>query len=158
MVRRERDRVLKRRRRRSPAEAPVDAPVEPAAEHARADLALEQSLELALEAGGMGTWSWDPASGIARWSESMERLCGLEAGTFGGTAEDAIALVHPDERGVVSERVAASIAGDEPIGMRYRVVRPDGGVRWIDNRSRKLPDGTWVGVAIDITEQHQVEE
>src|SRR5687767_882406 len=159
MCGRERDMVLKRRRRRSPVEQRAAPPPESEAEGGPdAPSALEQSLELALEAGGMGSWSWDPATGIAHWAESMERLCGLEPGTFGGSAEDAIGLVHADDRELVSRRIAASIAGDEPMGLQYRIVRPDGTVRWIDNRSRKLPDGTWVGIAIDITEQREVED
>ncbi|MGQ0805900.1 MAG: PAS domain-containing protein, partial [Actinomycetota bacterium] len=150
MVERDREPVLRRRTRRHRRAGP----------HARAvpHGAIEESLALALEAGGMGAWSSDPATGSARWSESMERLAGLEPGTFGGTVEDALALVHPDDREVVLERVARAAGGAAPAGLRYRIVRPDGTIRWIDNRSRRLPDGTLLGIAIDVTEQQEIED
>jgi PAS domain S-box-containing protein len=150
MVGREREPVLRRRRRQHREQAPGGA--------VAARAGIEESLELALETGGMGAWSADPAAGTAQWSESMERLAGLEPGTFGGTIGDAVALVHPEDRGRVSERVARTERGEEPTGLRYRIVRPDGQVRWIDNRSRRLGDGSLIGVAIDVTEQHQIEE
>ncbi|HUF85563.1 MAG TPA: SpoIIE family protein phosphatase, partial [Acidimicrobiia bacterium] len=151
MVGREREPVVKRRRRERGQE-------EDAREATATRALVEESLELALETGGMGAWAADPATGTAQWSESMERLAGLEPGAFGGTIADAVALVHPDDRARVGEQVARTTSGDDPAGLRYRIVRPDGQVRWIDNRSRRLSDGSLIGVAIDVTEQHHVEE
>ncbi|MGI8795547.1 MAG: SpoIIE family protein phosphatase [Acidimicrobiia bacterium] len=147
MVRRDREPVLRRRSRRRRDEDPGGTTG-----------AIEESLELALEAGGMGVWSADPVTGSTEWSESMERLAGLEPGTFGGTIGDAVDLVHPDDRDLVVERVARTESGIEPTGLHYRIVRPDGTVRWIDNRSRRLADGSLLGVAVDVTEQHEIED
>ena len=48
----------------------------------------EQRLRLALRAGGMGSWEWDLVSGDLHWSETLERIHGLEPGTFGGTFDE----------------------------------------------------------------------
>jgi PAS domain S-box-containing protein len=129
-----------------------------AADIARA--ALEPGLEFALEAGRMGVWWWDPRTGVVHWSESMERLFGLAPGMFGGTLEASLDFVYPDDRQTVSERMARALQGSDPEGLEYRIVRADGAVRWIEMRSRHAPDGsgTFVGVAVDVTERREAEE
>ncbi|HEX6311647.1 MAG TPA: SpoIIE family protein phosphatase [Acidimicrobiia bacterium] len=119
---------------------------------------LERALEMALESARIGLWSWDGAARHVRWAPSMERLCGLEPGTFGGTLEEAVGFVHPDDREVVAQRLNAVTSGATPEGLRYRLVRTDGEIRWVDNRSLRLDDGSLIGIAIDITEQRHVEE
>ncbi len=39
----------------------------------------------------------------------------------------------------------------------YRIRRSDGVIRWIETRGRELADGDWIGVSIDVTENHQIE-
>jgi PAS domain S-box-containing protein len=119
---------------------------------------LDRTLESALESARIGLWSWDGTTREVRWAPSMERLCGLPPGSFGGTLDEAVSFVHPDDRELVAERAAAVTEGDAPAGLRYRLVRSDGEVRWVDNRSQRLADGTVIGLAIDVTEQRQVEE
>lgn len=118
----------------------------------------DRALESALESARIGLWAWDIGARRVRWAASMERLCGLEPGTFGGTLEEAQAVVHRDDRAMIGERLAEVQAGAEPAGLRYRIVRPDGEVRWVDNRSKRLDDGTLIGIAIDVTEQREVED
>jgi PAS domain S-box-containing protein len=119
---------------------------------------LEPALETAMESARIGLWSWDRAKRRVWWAPSMERLCGLAPGTFGGTLEDAVGFVHPDDRPLVAERISAVAQGAAPAGIRYRLVRTDGDVCWVDNRSLRLDDGLLIGIAIDITEQREVEE
>ncbi|MGH9027892.1 MAG: PAS domain-containing protein, partial [Acidimicrobiia bacterium] len=57
----------------------------------------EERLTFALEAGQMGEWSFSVERGRIEWSPAMERLCGLEAGSFDGTLEAALATVHPED-------------------------------------------------------------
>lgn len=111
---------------------------------------------LTLDAAGIGTWTWDVGSGAVRWSTAQERIYGLAAGSFPGTYDAFTAPIHPDDR----ERVLAAIAeGLDRLTeghLAYRVVRPDGTVRWLDQFSRVLldPDGRARGVSgvtIDVT-------
>jgi PAS domain S-box-containing protein len=118
----------------------------------------EHALEAALESARIGVWSWDGESRRVRWAASMERLCGLEPGTFGGTLEEAVGFVHADDRDLVAERLTAVTRDAAPTGLRYRLVRADGDVRWVDNRSVRLDDGSLIGIAIDVTEQREVED
>ena len=74
---------------------------EPAHELFEAERALRESeerLRLSLEAGRMGAWEWMIGEGRVRWSETLERLHGLEPGTFAGTFEAYQADIHPQDR------------------------------------------------------------
>jgi PAS domain S-box-containing protein len=122
------------------------------------DLVLR--MQLALEASGLGTWSWDAESGRVEWDATLERVYGLEPGTFPGTYEAYMALLHPDDRASSAAQIQRSmeVGGDHRI--QHRAIRPNGEVRWIEGWGRvvKDPDGTakgLVGVATDVTEQVQ---
>jgi PAS domain S-box-containing protein len=47
--------------------------------------------------------------------------------------EDALALVHPDDRAVLSERIADHLAGKSvPVTDEFRLLRKDATVRWVE--------------------------
>ena len=59
---------------------------------------IEFRLALALEAAQLGTWTWDMAAGTTTWDVRLEELHGLPPGGFGGTFEDWLASLHPEDR------------------------------------------------------------
>ena len=79
------------------------------------------------------------------WSSELERIHGLEPGTFEGTFEAYRRDVHPGD----SERLAAAItavleAPDVHYDIEYRIVRTDGTLRWLvdhgtGNRRQQRP-------------------
>jgi PAS domain S-box-containing protein len=116
-----------------------------------------EQLRLALEAGEMGTWEWRIGDGHVTWSEALERMHGLQPGTFGGTFADYKRDVHPDDLAMVYDAVSRTLAGEEH-RLRYRIIRPDGAVRWLDARGTLLRDAaglphTLVGICSDITDR-----
>ena len=122
----------------------------------------EHRLRLALEAGQMGWWEWDLASDAIHWSESLELLNGLEPGSFGGTFTDFLATIHPDERDGVAATTDAALADHGRSEISYRIVRPDGAVRWVEDLGKVLHDAggrpiKMVGVERDITERKRAE-
>lgn len=71
--------------------------------------------------------------------------------------------IHPDDRQGVAAAVSDIEAGrlTEPRSLRYRIVTPDGGVRWIADRAYPVADGDGelshvVGVAEDITREMEL--
>ncbi len=123
---------------------------------------LAERLQLALGAGRMGTWSWDLASGRVSWDPAMEVLYGLEPGTFGGTIEDYLALIHPDDRQQVANGALASADTANPLTHEHRVVWPDGTEHWIEGRGNAIRDERGdivglVGVGIDIDDRKRLE-
>jgi hypothetical protein len=123
----------------------------------------EMKLRLALDAARMGTWDWDIQGGRVIWSSGHEALWGYAPGTFPGTYEGYESRIHPDD--VEGARRAGQKAMDEHSNYEheYRVLWPDGTVRWITSRGQAFygPDGKPVrmsGVAMDITERKQADE
>ena len=121
----------------------------------------EERLRIALDAARLGHWDWELDSGEVRWSESLERICGLAPGSFGGTYEDFIAVVHEDDRARVDAEVAAALdEGHQELA--FRIVRPDGTVRWLEDRGRVITDSDgrvrgMSGVSFDVTDRIHAE-
>jgi PAS domain S-box-containing protein len=123
----------------------------------------QRQLQLALDAARMGTWVWDIRSGEIHWSDNLEPLHGLAAGTFGGTYEDFLLLVHPDDRDLLRATVTQSVETLAPYELEFRVLWPDGSVHWMDGRGQVFLDelgnpACMVGLGIDITERKRNEE
>ena len=84
-------------------------------------------------------------------------LIGLTAEQLIEEPEHFTRLVHPDDRARVQEGDARS----EATGLwedTYRIVRPDGSIRWVYARGRRVEDAdselsVWHGVTIDVTVQ-----
>jgi PAS domain S-box-containing protein len=120
----------------------------------------EQRLMLALQAAELGTWTWDMASATTTWDARLEALHGLPPGGFGGTFEDWVAALHPDDRAECIRRVERALADPGPYVLLHRCTWPDGSIHWIECRgsvtvdAEGAPTGT-LGVAIDVTAREQ---
>jgi PAS domain S-box-containing protein len=119
---------------------------------------VEQRLQLALDAGQLGTWTWSIAAGRTVWDERLEELHGLEPGGFGGTFEDWVESLHPDDRAECLARVEAALAAPGPYVLLHRTTWRDGSVHHIECRGTVLvdvdgtPTGT-TGIAFDVTDR-----
>jgi signal transduction histidine kinase/CheY-like chemotaxis protein len=72
-------------------------------------------------------------------------------------------LVHPDDLASVEDAVRVSAETMNPLVAEFRILRPDGEVRWLATQSRVFADengapSRLVGVNIDITARKQAEE
>src|SRR5262249_10801236 len=90
----------------------------------------QERLNLAMEAAGLFAWESDLASGRVVWSGSGEQIIGMPPGSFGGTYDAFLALVHPADREIVISARKRAISGEAPYEVEYRKARPDGGVQW----------------------------
>ena len=97
----------------------------------------------------VGVWRWYVQSGAVVWNEQVERLFGLRPGEFGGTFDDWIALLHPDDVAGVVAQIEAAVATGAPLRFDHRCIWPDGSVHWIEGRGTIAYDdtGTVVGGA-----------
>jgi PAS domain S-box-containing protein len=121
----------------------------------------EEKLRLALDATGIGLWSWDAVTHEVEWDARMRELCGvaepLDLRRY--TRE----LVHPEDRALVEEGGRATLSTGEYVGVPHRLLRSDGSVRWIVTSASMLRDDQGkpirlVGGNLDITEQRMLEE
>jgi PAS domain S-box-containing protein len=117
---------------------------------------------LALSASGMGVWDWNIAAGTEMWSPEVEQLFGLEAGTFSGTYEDFFNLLHPEDQQIVHQAQIDTFERNAEYAPEYRVILPDGSIRWLTSRGRLYRDeagqpSLLTGVVLDITARKQAE-
>jgi PAS domain S-box-containing protein len=132
-------------------------------EHRARQLALEDSerrLRLALDAGGVGLWSWDLATGQVTWDQRMRAMTGRDQPA--DLAAYAALVVHPDDRARVEASGSSLFQTGEWVGPLHRIIRPDGAVRWMMSRGDVVREAGKVvrvlGCNIDITEHRQLEE
>jgi len=121
----------------------------------------EERLRLALDAGRMGVWDWNIATGEVTWTESLEPLHGLTPGTFSGTFEGFRALVYPEDRDVVDRAIAKAVDEGSGYDIEFRNVRPDGAVGWIAGKGRVFRDASgrpvrMIGVGMDVTDRRRL--
>jgi PAS domain S-box-containing protein len=95
-------------------------------------------------------------------SPGYEKVWGLSQQTLYDNPKSFIEAIHPDDR----ERVIAVLLGEKsgkPFELEYRIIRPDGSIRWIWDRGFPIQSEAghvsyYVGVASDITERKKAEE
>src|SRR5262249_13134507 len=95
----------------------------------------EERLRRGLEAARMGSWEWNIASSEVIWTEGVPSLFGLAQGQFGGTLEDFLKLVDPDDRERARRELDEAVAN--PNRKYYSELRarwPDGSIHWLEGR------------------------
>ena len=117
---------------------------------------------LAARGIGMGTWEQDLVTGKAFWDEQMFLLRGLPPRDEALSAEERLALVHPDDRDHVVVDLDRALAQDRPATYEFRVRLPDGSYRWLASRSTTVFDNAGrparrIGVNWDITDSKTAE-
>src|SRR3954452_23028432 len=122
----------------------------------------EERLAFALEAGQMGTFDWHISSGRILWSPTVERLHGYDPGTLPAAAQSYCNQLHPEDRDRVRAQLHEILAGTDGHRVEYRIVRPDGEIRWLECFAKVFPDASGhvvrvVGVCADVTERKEAE-
>ena len=68
-------------------------------------------------------------------SPVIEKISGVPSGSIVQSADRWLSLVHPDDRGLVTDSIASLVdRRNEVVSVCYRVTRPDGSTRWIEDK------------------------
>ncbi|HEY2836915.1 MAG TPA: PAS domain-containing protein, partial [Rhizomicrobium sp.] len=124
---------------------------------------MESHLNVALRAGAVGIWDSDLKSGMAWTDERTAQLFGVVRGPDGTVPfEEWKSKVHVEDRHKVDGAIDAMMTRNAKGKMRYRVVRPDGELRYIEGTGAAVAgeDGTivsHVGTVTDVTERRRRE-
>lgn len=117
-------------------------------------------LQLALDAGGMGSWEWDPITNRARWNAREFELAGLTPtpdGTVG--AQAFFERIVPEDRAAVETAIADAFTRGEEFTHEFRIGDAARGPRWVAGQARLVPDGSggvrMIGLNWDVTESHR---
>ncbi len=111
---------------------------------ARREALLRESREHLAQAqrvAKMGSIKVDLPSGRVTWSDAQFTLLGVDPSNGQLRAEEYYQLVHPDDRGKLREALAQARLGLEFPPFQYRLVAPNGTVRWIERQAQLMRDG-----------------
>jgi len=136
-----------------------------ALERRDAEYALKESemrLNLAAESAGVGLWALNIESGAFWLAEKTREFFGFsqdEEITYKAFLE----VVYPNDRERIHQAVNLSRQSKEEVSVEYRIIRPDGNVRWMKSRGRihlgdSKESNILMGVSIDITDTKRSEE
>jgi PAS domain S-box-containing protein len=120
-------------------------------------------LRLAMQASTSVAWESDVKSGRDFWFGDLQPIFGIPSDTYATGVEEFIRRVHPDDRQQVSEAIADARQNRKLYAAEFRIVRPDGTVRWLAARGKfyYAANGNperMLGVSLDITERKSAEE
>lgn len=128
----------------------------------------EEKLRLATENARLGTWDHWLIEKKLHWSDRTKEIFGIDVGTKDLDFIDLLDHIHPEdqERVRTAVQVALSPQSTGRYQMEYRVVLPNGKVRWVDSRGAavfNIINGEkkavrFTGTVIDITLQKNAHE
>jgi PAS domain S-box-containing protein len=120
--------------------------------------------ELALSAGELGTWEWTVGGGKVAASDQVRAILGVPPETPLDNRDVYFSYVHPDDRDGLTAKMRGHVesGSTERFVNDYRIVRPDGQVRWVRSSGRAIrgPAGEprILGTLSDVTESRALEE
>lgn len=119
-------------------------------------LISETRLKLAAESARLAVWEWRPESNRLWMTEAAKTMFGVPVGT---PIDMSLfySAVHPDDLADLKRAIQCSAEFGESLIRDYRIVLPDGSIRWIASRGRfdTAEDGAervMRGVIFDVTE------
>jgi PAS domain S-box-containing protein len=110
----------------------------------------------------IGSWELDIEAERLRWSDEIPRIFGLTHGAP-AIASTLLDCVHPKDLEMILEADRQLRATTAPVNLEYRIIRPDGEVRFVHSIAAAIRNdqGTTVriaGATQDITEQVKARE
>ena len=112
---------------------------------------------------GAGTWDWDILTGDIVWSGLLYTLFGLDPVKDPASFDAWNRIIHPDDAAGANDRIRRALADHALLNSEYRIVRPDGEVRWINAIGEGIYDGDgravrMTGICVDVTRRRTAEE
>jgi PAS domain S-box-containing protein len=120
----------------------------------------EGRMSLAVESAQLTLWNWDVASDTVWATDQGRKFFGFEPNEPMDHATLA-GHVHPDDRAVRAAAIRQTLATGGSYESEFRIILPDGTVRWIAARGRSHGNAIngapqrVIGISMDITRQKQ---
>jgi two-component system, cell cycle sensor histidine kinase and response regulator CckA len=99
-----------------------------------------------------------------RWSDENFRIFGYEPGQIAVFGTTFLSALHPEDKVRIREELRRGIRDGNSVSLEYRIIRPNGAVRFIHSHTNVIRDAKTnhlvrlVGTAQDITESKKAEE
>lgn len=120
----------------------------------------EERLAIAAGVGGLGVWDYDLQEDVLECDAAWYRIMGRDPAQPIRSIADFRPFIHPEdvERATEVQQTAAQVArSNGDYGIVFRIIRPNGDIRWVRSAASVLLDGAGrprraVGYVVDITD------
>jgi len=124
---------------------------------------MNNRLAVALDASSAGTWDWDIAARHVEWSAKKFEIFGLDPQKTVASFEVWQNIIHPQDRDLARSRIGQALKEHATLVDEYRILLPDGQIRWINTLGRATYDDRgrpmrMTGISMDITERKKAEQ
>jgi|GEM_PF-3320026 len=120
----------------------------------------EAKLTEAQQVAHMGSWQFNFNTKETLWSEEMFRIYGLEPREIAPSYEEALQLIHPEDRSAIAHALEEVLATQQPFSLDYRIVGARE-TRYVNGKGQPIWDHQQVigalGTVMDITDRKQAE-
>lgn len=124
-----------------------------------------ERMAMAARVGGLGIWDYDIATDALHCDEQWYRIMGRDPARPIATIGEFRAFIHPtdvDHATEVEATAARLLDHDQNYGISFRIIHPDGEVRWVRSAAHVVADESGrgrrvVGFVVDITESRLAE-
>jgi two-component system cell cycle sensor histidine kinase PleC len=118
----------------------------------------QAQLDEAQAIGHMGHWRWAVGADNIEWSDEIYRIFGVSRGVFRPTLDHVNGMLHRRDVGRLLQAFQRAIIEENNYDMDFRIVRPDGTVRYVrcEGKCEKDARGEVIalfGIMQDITER-----
>jgi PAS domain S-box-containing protein len=123
----------------------------------------EERLRLAVQAARMYAFEWDMASDVIVRAGRYRDILNWMDEPMRDTGRQFIARVHPGDREVYAATETDRTPDNPTYQTSYGLLRPDGGVVWLEESGHAFFDGQGkmlriIGIVADVTERKRTEE
>jgi PAS domain S-box-containing protein len=120
-----------------------------------------ESMGLALEAGGVGVWSWDVKTDAVTWMGKLADIHGIKSADWNGTFADFQKVVHSEDQPEVISAIQESRRSRKPYQMLYRLAPQEGQEqRWVEAMASVIEHNgevvRLVGICRDVTDRQKL--
>jgi PAS domain S-box-containing protein len=123
----------------------------------------EAKLKEAQQLAHIGYWERDLIADRITGSEETRRIFGLQSFDGGFSHAQLQGMIHPDDRQIQEQALSKALQGIQLYDMEFRIIRPDGDLRFVHARDEIEYDESGrpiriFGAVQDITERKRLEE
>jgi signal transduction histidine kinase/ActR/RegA family two-component response regulator len=133
------------------------------------ETALHDSMDfarLALSAvSGVGVWTYEVSNDCFYCDSGISELYGVDPVTAAGgiKRQDFLANVHAEDLAALRKTMSNGLVNSGDLELEYRIVHPDGSVRWVLSRGHTYFNNAGepvrrTGVGVDMTSQRLLEQ
>jgi PAS domain S-box-containing protein len=120
-------------------------------------------LHAALDASSTSTFRWDMRTNAVEGDDGLFRLFGIDPAEAAGSFAAFVSRIHPEDRDRIISAALRSAAEGVELDEEFRIVRPDGSVRWAVDKGKPVigSDGKpqyLIGACVDVTERRVRDE